>query len=339
MISIHLRASAFICGSFSLCPVQRVQMDEAHVHDQALQIAGVSFTYPAVRREPARHALRDVSLSIRPGELVAMLGPNGSGKSTLMKIVCGLLPADSGSVAVFGETTLAAIRRMIGVVFQGDSLDGHMTVRENLRDQAALYGLKRDVARTRIEADLHEAGLTDRRGALVRTLSRGLSRRVDLCRTLLHRPPLLLLDEPTVGLDPTAREQFLSTIDRHRRERNLAVVTSTHLIDEADRADRVVLLHEGRLVAEGTAEALRAELGSRLLTALDPSWQPKPEHRAWRRSSGGYSLSLSDLEAASLTNELAARGIAYALAPPTLADVFEHHTGRSLAEQVVGSAT
>lgn len=305
---------------------------------QALRVSGVSLTYPAKRRQAARTALDNVSLAIDPGQSVAMLGPNGSGKSTLLRIICGLLPNDGGSVAVFDMDNPAARRGMLGVVFQSDSLDPHLTVRENLRDQAALYGIAPHEARQRIDASLEAAGLADRRDDLVKTLSLGLARRVDLCRALLHQPRLLLLDEPTVGLDPAAREAFLALIDDKRESENLTVLMSTHLMDEADRQDRVVLLHEGKLVADDTPADLRSNLGQMLLTVHDSAWLPQEfAHplESWRRASGVWTLQLGDdvEQVRAIAAELAGAGVAYSIAPPTLADVFEHFTGTKLSPQ------
>lgn len=264
-----------------------------------------------------------------------MLGPNGSGKSSLIRIICGLLQSDAGEVVVFGKFDPVERRRSLGVVFQNDSLDPHMTVYENLRDQAVLYGLAGSEAAKRIAASLEEAGLSDRRDDLVKTLSLGLARRVDLCRALLHHPPLLLLDEPTVGLDPVAREAFLALIDRKRDEENLTVLMSTHLMDEADRQDRVVLLHKGRLVADDTPTALRNDLGSMLVTVHDGNWLPSSTMESWRRASGTWTLQLgNDTESMrTIAADLAAARVPYSIAPPTLADVFEHYTGTKLNNQ------
>jgi ABC-2 type transport system ATP-binding protein len=229
---------------------------------------------------------------------------------------------------------------MLGVVFQHVALDPHMTVFENLRDQASLFGLSGSTARDRIDAELEAAGLGERRESPVKTLSGGLRRRVDLCRALLHHPRLLLLDEPTVGLDPLARASFLDEIERRRDDHHLTIVMSTHLIDEADRQDRVVLLHRGRIVADGPPAMLRHGLGERVLTVLEPGFAPPENDRAgWSSRRGGWSYrSDEDADAASrLAADLAARGISFSIAPPTLADVFEQRTGAILeGDEAVG---
>ncbi len=300
-----------------------------------LAIRGLVFSYPGARRRAARRVLHGIDLEIAPGQTVAILGPNGSGKSTLIKIICSILPLDEGSVEVFGASRPADVRPMVSVVFQTDGLDPHLTVYENLRDQASLYGLSRQEAQSRITQQLDQAGLTDRRRDLVKTLSRGLARRVDLARAMLHRPKLLLLDEPTVGLDPVAREAFLKMLEREE-ESGLGriVLLSTHLIDEADRCDRVVLMHQGRIVADGPPTMLREALGERRVTVFGGEAQAAPTlgDLRWERTAGGWSASLdhdADRVAAVVT-QLANSGLSFTIAPPTLADVFEHHTGAQL---------
>ncbi len=301
-----------------------------------LVIRGLSFGYPSRRRRAARQVLHGIDLDIAPGRTVAILGPNGSGKSTLIKIICSILPPDAGSVAVFGASRPADIRPRVSVVFQSDGLDPHLTVYENLRDQACLYGIPRREAQARITQQLKEAGLTDRRRDLVKTLSRGLGRRVDLARAMLHRPKLLLLDEPTVGLDPVAREAFLQMVEPRRAgaDGERIVLLSTHLIDEADRCDRVVLLHQGRIVADGPPTTLREALGERRVTVLNTDTQSAPDlcDLPWERTAGGWSAPLDHDpdRVKAVVAQLANSGLAFTIAPPTLADVFEHHTGARL---------
>lgn len=300
----------------------------------AVHARNLSFTYRS--RHGDFHALRDVSLAVPIGQSVALLGPNGSGKSTFLRALCGMLRPDDGTIAVFDREDARANRSLLGVVFQSDSLDPHMTVEENLRDHAALHGIPRDEAAQRMHSTLAQAELVDRSGSLVKTLSRGLARRVDLCRALLHQPRILLLDEPTVGLDPSARAVFLTMLEQRRRSENLTVIMSTHLIDEANAQDRVVLLHEGRIVADDTPQSLRRGLGARLVTVHDPSWTPPSgAEQSWRRASDGWAFAVEDdpCAAAALASELAGSGVSYSIAPPTLADVFEQRTSKRLEQQ------
>lgn len=302
----------------------------------ALNIRGVRFTYPARRRQPAHEALRGVDLVVQQGQAVAVLGPNGSGKSTLFRLICGMLPhPNEGEIRVFDSHVKREIRQMIGVVFQTEGLDRHMTVWENLRDQAALYGIPASAAETSIDEQLRASKLIDRRGDLVKTLSKGLARRVDLLRAMLHRPRLLVLDEPTVGLDPVARERFLTQLDQQRRQHDLTVVFSTHLIDEAERHDRVVLMHEGRIIADDTPTQLRRQAGVRRVTVLDSAWAPPSDQAPrWRRSASGSTWTMALESDGDLTRRVAAQladaGVPFTIAPPTLADVFEQLTGASL---------
>ena len=226
----------------------------------ALSVRGVRHTYP--RGEAP--ALDGVTLTVAPGERVALLGPNGGGKTTLFRVVTTLLRPDSGTAAVFGHdvvTESAAARSRLGVVFQTVALDGVLTVRENLGVHGALAGLSGAPLQQAIDEALASVGLTDRASARVATLSGGLARRADLARVLLHRPALLLLDEPAVGLDPTARRELWDALDAARRA-GMAQLVATHLLDEAEACDRVVILDRGRVVAEGTPDALTARLGT-----------------------------------------------------------------------------
>jgi len=305
-----------------------------------LTVEDLSLTYPATRRTPAVDALRGATLSIPAGQSVALLGPNGSGKSTLMKIVSGLIPADSGRVRVFGSSDLREIRRRISVVFQSNGLDPHLTVEENLRCEASLYGLSKSEAAEAIARELDRAGLIDRRHSFVKALSLGLARRVDLVRALLHHPKLIMLDEPTVGLDPVARENFLEEVERRRREDGLTILMSTHLTDEADRCDRCIFIHRGAIVADGEPSILRRRLGGRLVTVYG-SAQPAESIQSidgaltWTRIAGGWMARTDEEDDETIraaAAELARRGRAFTIAPPTLADVFAHLTGAALNE-------
>ena len=317
------------------------------VHAPALDVRGVRVTYAG--RSP-RTALSGVDLAVPAGQAVALLGPNGSGKSTLMKVIAGLLEPDEGSVSVCGGSRGAEKRRHLSVVFQTNGLDPHLTVEENLRCQAALYGLPREMAKPRIEEELRRAALADRRDARVKTLSGGLTRRVDLARALLHHPDVLLLDEPTTGLDLVARAAFLDALDERRCDSGMTILMSTHLIDEADRCDRVVFMHDGRVVADGSPGELRRSIGGgRIVTVHDRSEQPPPvEGLEWRASAGGEWSAVLDgsrggdaVEAAveHPVRRLARAGVAFTLAPPTLADVFAHVTGASLTADASGAYT
>ncbi|MBL9161333.1 MAG: ABC transporter ATP-binding protein [Planctomycetaceae bacterium] len=216
-----------------------------------------------------RLAVDDLSLEIAEGEVFAFLGPNGSGKTTLFRLLSTLIPLQQGEIAILGhdlrrETT--AVRRQLGVVFQSPSLDKKLTVAENLRHQGRLYGLSTRELESRRDELLGAVGLTDRAHDLVETLSGGMRRRVELAKSMLHRPRLLLLDEPSTGLDPGARSDLWKYLRQVREREGTTIVLTTHLLDEADRADRIAIMHQGKLVALDRPDALRAELGGDAIT-------------------------------------------------------------------------
>ena len=229
---------------------------------------------PAVDIESLSHrygdhdALRTLTLQIEDGALFGLLGPNGSGKTTLFRILSTLMPPSEGTARVFGINTAEKpgdVRARIGSVFQDYALDENLTVRENLRFQGALYGMRGQTLAERIDYLLGLFDVADRAADRVDTLSGGLQRRVDLARGLLHRPDLLLLDEPTTGLDPMARRTFWRAIQRLRNEEGTTLLVATHLMEEAERCDDVAILAEGNLVAQGAPDALKRDLGGEML--------------------------------------------------------------------------
>jgi ABC-2 type transport system ATP-binding protein len=221
-----------------------------------------------VKRYGSRVALAGVSFALAPGQRVALLGPNGAGKSTLFQVLTGLFAADEGDVEVAGQSLRSAPTKAlaaIGVVFQQMSLDLDLSVRRNLAFHAALHGLPGREAAARIEADAAARGIAGELDRTVRELSGGTRRKVELVRALLHRPRVILMDEPTVGLDPKSRRDLLATIDADVRERASTVLWATHLVEEAESADRVLVLHRGRLLADGAPAAVTAALGGHTL--------------------------------------------------------------------------
>jgi len=216
------------------------------------------------KRYGARAALDDLSFTLQAGCFAALLGPNGAGKSTLFQVLTGLFAADAGEVAVDGHSlsgSAVAALRHIGVVFQQMSLDLDLSVARNLRFHADLHGLPRAVTEARIAEDCAGAGLSADLQRPVRELSGGNRRKVELVRALLHRPGLLLMDEPTVGLDPKSRRDLRQAIHADVRSRASSVLWATHLVEEAEAADRVLVLHKGRLLADGTPAEVAAALG------------------------------------------------------------------------------
>jgi ABC-2 type transport system ATP-binding protein len=228
-----------------------------------IDIRGLSHAYGG------RSALVDFDLSVARGELLAVLGPNGSGKTTLFRVLATLVPVQSGAAAIGGcdlARQTAAVRRQIGVVFQAPSLDRKLTVVENLRIQAALYGLVGSELARRIDELLSRFGLSERAGELTERLSGGLRRRVELAKGLLHGPAVLLLDEPSTGLDPAARSELWRYLQELRRTDGTTILLTTHFLDEAEDADRIAILNEGRLVALGSPVELKATVAGDAIT-------------------------------------------------------------------------
>jgi ABC-2 type transport system ATP-binding protein len=211
-----------------------------------------------------RVALSGVSFETRQGEIFGLLGPNGGGKSTLFRILSTLMAPSEGKASICGHDVgrePGAVRRKIGVVFQSQSLDKKLTVEENLRGQGHLHGMSGAALRDRMEKVLGRLGLSDRRGELVEVLSGGLRRRVEIAKGLLHQPSVLLMDEASTGLDPGARRELWRYILELRESEGVTVLLTSHILDEADKCDRLVLLHEGRVVAEGSPAELKAKIG------------------------------------------------------------------------------
>ncbi len=228
-----------------------------------------------VHRYEDRTALNGVSFEVRPAELFGLLGPNGSGKTTLFRILSTLMVPTSGAAMIAGLDAVrqpSQLRRHIGVVFQAQSVDPKLTAYENLWHQGHLYGLRGSELKARIEEILTRVGLLDRRADLVETFSGGMQRRIELAKGLLHHPEVLLLDEPTTGLDPGARHDLWQYLQILRDQERVSVIVTTHLMEEAERCDRLAILNEGNLVALGTPEALTHEIGGDviLLEANDP---------------------------------------------------------------------
>ncbi|WP_284620462.1 ATP-binding cassette domain-containing protein [Aquabacterium humicola] len=216
------------------------------------------------KRFGTRAALDGIGFDIAAGQFVALLGPNGAGKSTLFQLLTGLFTPSRGTIRIDGidlRARASAALARIGVVFQPLSLDLELSARRNLALHAALHGLPRRLAQQRIDEDAARAGLGAELDRPVRALSGGLRRRVELVRALLHRPALLLMDEATVGLDPASRRALLATLHEDVRQRGSSVLWATHWVEEALPADRVLVLHHGRLLADGRPDAVAAALG------------------------------------------------------------------------------
>ncbi|WP_404941548.1 ABC transporter ATP-binding protein [Pseudomonas danubii] len=242
----------------------------------ALEVSQLSFAYGP------RQALDQVSLSLAPGRFAALLGPNGAGKSTLIALLTRLYDLQQGDIRVGGCSLRNAARaalRQLGVVFQQSTLDLDLSVEQNLHYHAALHGLSRRQGQARIDAELARQGLSERRRDSVRTLNGGHRRRVEIARALLHEPRLLLLDEASAGLDPASRLALNRHIRQLCQEQRLSVLWTTHLLDEVQADDQLLILHQGRLVASGVAGTISQQQGGDLSAAfarLTQNPQPRP---------------------------------------------------------------
>jgi ABC-2 type transport system ATP-binding protein len=230
----------------------------------AASVQSMLHIHSLTKRYGERTALAQLSLDIPAGQMVALLGPNGAGKSTLFQVLTGLFVADEGEVEVAGQSlrrSAVAALRHIGVVFQQMSLDLDLSVERNLRFHADLHGMPRALARERIAAGCAALGIAADLARTVRELSGGNRRKVELVRALLHHPKVVLMDEPTVGLDPKSRRDLLAAIRADVAGRGSSVLWATHLVEEAEAADRVLVLHKGKLLADGTPAEVTARLG------------------------------------------------------------------------------
>jgi ABC-2 type transport system ATP-binding protein len=299
----------------------------------AIELSDVGFNYGD------RRALDAISFAIAEHEMFGLLGPNGGGKTTLFKLLSTLVPLQSGDARILGidlRTGTAALRRALGVVFQHPSVDGKLTVAENLAHHGRLYGISGAPLRDRVRTMLDRVGLTARADDLVETLSGGLRRRVELAKALLHGPRLLILDEPSTGLDPAARRDFLNYLADLRDREGITIVLTTHHMEEAERCDRIGVLDQGRLVAIAPPGDLKSRVGGDVVVihAPDPgTLQQKIEQRMRIKTAlvdgtlrverpRGHEFVRDVVEAFGAEIESVTFG------KPTLEDVFVHLTGR-----------
>lgn len=304
----------------------------------AIKVDAVSFAYGM---SPALH---DVSCGVPSGVCYGLLGPNGSGKSTLFRLLSTLLPLQSGSITVLGldlRTQQSQVRRQIGVTFQSPAVDVRLTVLENLRCHAAIYGLTRAVSGERIRYLLERFRIADRAGTVVGQLSGGLKRRVELVKGLLHQPRVLLLDEPTSGLDLRSRLEFFELLHEQRRESGTTVVLATHLMEEAEHCEQLLLLDKGRVVAAGSPEQLKASVSGERLTIrcrdAEAARGRLSSLLGCQPTQSGQSLVFRLQNSAANVSAVLAEPdeniLAAELARPSLEDVFLSLTGRMLNEQ------
>ena len=292
-----------------------------------------------------RLALDGVSFDVAAGELFALLGPNGGGKTTLFKLLSTLLPPSSGTFRVDGlspDRDLRALRRRLGVVFQSPSLDRKLTVLENLLVHGAVLGLSGAPLRSRAAELLERMAVADRAGDRVETLSGGLARRVEIAKALLHAPKVLLLDEPSTGLDPLARRSLRALLSELARD-GTTVLLTTHLFDEAEEAARIGILDRGRLVALGSPAELKREVGGDVLVLAAGSDEDAARLAAdvaaslgtgpGRVAAVGATVRIERPDGPALVPALAAsfagRFRSITLGAPSLEDVFVDRTGHA----------
>jgi len=299
-------------------------------------------TAELTRRYGEQLAVDRLNLTVAEGERCALLGPNGAGKSTTILMLTTLLRPTSGTAAVAGfdiRRDPARVRRSIGVVFQEPSSDDTLTGYENLRLHGMLYGMPTALREDRIRELLELVELTARRDDVVKHYSGGMRRRLEIARGLMHRPKVLFLDEPTLGLDPQSREHIWGYIDRLAREHRISLILTTHYMEEAERlCDRVAIIDAGRIIAYDAPDRLKRLMGGDVVSLVAAELPVErlralPYVQTIERDGGAWSLTVTDA-GAHLAEILATAGpvTSAAVRSPTLNDVFMHFTGRVMRE-------
>jgi ABC-2 type transport system ATP-binding protein len=287
-------------------------------------------------------AVDAITFDVREGEVFAFLGPNGAGKSTTINVLCTLAHPTSGHVTIAGFDVVArakAVRRHIGLVFQEPTLDDRLTAQENLRFHAVLYRVPSDQVNARIARVLELVDLSDRRYDLVSEFSGGMARRLEIARALMHVPRVLFLDEPTIGLDPQTRALMWEDVLRLREEANITVFLTTHYMDEAENADRIAIIDHGRIIANDTPEALKAEIAADtvdLQTTDDQAALAALERNGYRVQPAGDGVRIfvehGESSVVPLIEAAEVPVLNVHVHQPTLDDVFMHYTGREIRE-------
>lgn len=282
-------------------------------------------------------AVQDVSFKVKRGELFAFLGVNGAGKSTTISIMCGQIPRDGGKVIIDGidlDGDINKIKQELGVVFQNSVLDKPMTVRDNLESRAACYGIIGDKFKKRLAELTELLDLEELINRPVGKLSGGQKRRIDIARALLHRPRILILDEPTTGLDPQTRKNIWTVVDNLRKQENLTVFLTTHYMEEAADADYVIILDNGKIVAEGTPLTLKNAYTGDFITLYNTAEEKvKALNLPYQKIRDAYRIEVSDTEAATrLIVENQELFKDYEIVKGKMDDVFLTVTGKKLSD-------
>lgn len=311
-------------------------------------IQDLTHVYPGSRKTGPRKALDALTLSVGEGEFAILSGPNGSGKSTLFRILCGLALPSAGTVRVGGFDLFAEpakVRGIMGVVFQNPAVDKQLSVAENIRLHADLYGITGAEFAARRDEALAWTDLGDRLDQKVETLSGGLARQVELAKVLMTRPRVLLLDEPTTGLDPMSRRNFLDALHRLHRERGMTVLMTSHVFSEAEDVGRVAIMREGKLLAYDSPQTLKARIGTEMVV-VQPDGDAEEFAEILRAELGlavrrhGDELRLEETENGEglpllerMLERYRPRIRSISIKQPDLDDVFVHVTSRAVPDR------
>jgi ABC-2 type transport system ATP-binding protein len=300
--------------------------------------------YNLIKQYNGLTAVNGISFDVMEGEFFGFLGPNGAGKTTTINILCTLLSQTSGTAKVNGFDCLKQaplVRSSIGLVFQDITLDNDLTAYENLKFHSYLYNMDKKTSEERIGTILNVVGLDERRNDLVKKFSGGMKRRLEIARGLLHKPKILFLDEPTLGLDPQTRTHVWNFIDDWRKKEGITVFLTTHYMDEAEACDRIAIIDHGRIIACGTPEELKKTIQGDtiyLKTADDNSAVSEIENffgiKAIKlHDSIAFSVESGDKFIPKIFEGLATTIISVNVKKPTLDDVFMHLTGREIRDE------
>jgi ABC-2 type transport system ATP-binding protein len=293
-------------------------------------------------------AVKGIDLDVSDGEIFGFLGPNGAGKSTTISVLCTLLKPTSGEVQVAGcdvNREPDEVRRRIGLIFQDPSLDSELTATENLEFHGFIYGLPSKLREERIAEVLEMVGLADRARDRVRTFSGGMKRRLEIARGVMHRPQVLFLDEPTLGLDPQTRAHIWEYLNALREQEGITIFMTTHYMDEAEFCERIAIIDRGSIVAQGTPDELKSRVGGDVIIITpsgDPQLMADEIGRAFSLAATVHQGSVrvevpdSGTFVPRLFAELREPVTSFSLHRPSLDDVFLKLTGRGIREEEAG---
>jgi ABC-2 type transport system ATP-binding protein len=294
-------------------------------------------------------AVNDISFTVKEGEIFGLLGPNGAGKTTTLSILATLLPPSSGKSFVNNfdaEKNKDDVRKSIGVVFQDSTLDDELTAYENMDFHGRLYGVPREIRKSKIITLLELVELRDRKDSLVKTFSGGMKRRLEIARGLLHEPKVLFLDEPTLGLDPQTRNKLWEYIKKLNQEKKITIILTTHYMDEADNlCNKIAIIDHGRIIALGTSQSLKNKIGGNVITiktAHQKELSYSLKNCKWCESvkvhDGSVTINVHNAskriaELVKLAEKNKVKIDSIMIHEPSLEDVFLYFTGKTIREQ------